>query len=95
MLNFSGTHICVATPGRLSDLLNKKIFNLQLCRYLVLDEADRMLDMGFEDELKAIFSYFKVLFYQTKTIFKGTTSIFIVFCYNAQKNSKFCQICVG
>ncbi|KAI1725814.1 DEAD/DEAH box helicase domain-containing protein [Ditylenchus destructor] len=54
-----GAHICVATPGRLSDLLNKKIFNLQICRYLVLDEADRMLDMGFEDELRAIFSYFK------------------------------------
>lgn len=44
------------------DLLNKKIFNLQVCRYLVLDEADRMLDMGFEEELKSIFSYFKVCF---------------------------------
>jgi len=54
-----GAHICVATPGRLSDMLNKKIFNLQVCRYLVLDEADRMLEMGFEDELKSIFSYFK------------------------------------
>uniref|UniRef100_A0A915CUT5 RNA helicase n=1 Tax=Ditylenchus dipsaci TaxID=166011 RepID=A0A915CUT5_9BILA len=54
-----GAHICVATPGRLSDMLNKKIFNLQVCRYLVLDEADRMLDMGFEDELRSIFSYFK------------------------------------
>ncbi|KAI6182822.1 RNA helicase [Aphelenchoides bicaudatus] len=54
-----GVHICVATPGRLMDLLNKKIFNLQICRYLVLDEADRMLDMGFEDELKTVFSYFK------------------------------------
>lgn len=57
---FRGVHICVATPGRLSDMLNKKIFNLQVCRYLVLDEADRMLDMGFEEELKSIFSYFKV-----------------------------------
>ncbi|KAI6225744.1 RNA helicase [Aphelenchoides besseyi] len=54
-----GAHVCVATPGRLSDLLNKKVFNLQVCRYLVLDEADRMLDMGFEEELKSIFSYFK------------------------------------
>ncbi|CAI4226641.1 unnamed protein product [Auanema sp. JU1783] len=54
-----GVHICVATPGRLSDMLTKKIFNLQICRYLVLDEADRMLDMGFEDEIKSIFSFFK------------------------------------
>lgn len=52
--------MCVATPGRLSDLLSKKIFNLQVCRYLVLDEADRMLDMGFEDEIRTIFSFFKV-----------------------------------
>lgn len=52
--------MCVATPGRLSDLLSKKIFNLQVCRYLVLDEADRMLDMGFEEEIRTIFSFFKV-----------------------------------
>lgn len=55
--------MCVATPGRLSDLLSKKIFNLQVCRYLVLDEADRMLDMGFEEEIRTIFSFFKVCFY--------------------------------
>ncbi|KAL3998228.1 DEAD/DEAH box helicase family protein [Acanthocheilonema viteae] len=54
-----GVHVCVATPGRLSDLLSKKIFNLQVCRYLVLDEADRMLDMGFEEEIRTIFSFFK------------------------------------
>lgn len=54
-----GFHVCVATPGRLSDMLTKKIFNLEVCRYLVLDEADRMLDMGFEDELKSIFAFFK------------------------------------
>ncbi|VUZ51863.1 unnamed protein product [Hymenolepis diminuta] len=55
----SGVHILVATPGRLIDLLEKKIFNLEICRYLVLDEADRMIDMGFEEEVRTIFSYFK------------------------------------
>ncbi|CAD6186443.1 unnamed protein product [Caenorhabditis auriculariae] len=54
-----GIHACVATPGRLSDLLTKKILNLEVCRYLVLDEADRMLDMGFEEEIKSIFYFFK------------------------------------
>ncbi|EGT41180.1 hypothetical protein CAEBREN_03374 [Caenorhabditis brenneri] len=54
-----GIHIVVATPGRLSDMLTKKIINLEICRYLVLDEADRMLDMGFEDEIKSIFYFFK------------------------------------
>lgn len=54
-----GVHIVVATPGRLMDLLNKKIMNLDVCRYLCLDEADRMIDMGFEDDVREIFSYFK------------------------------------
>lgn len=51
----------VATPGRLMDLLNKKMVSLDICRYLALDEADRMIDMGFEEDIRTIFSYFKVL----------------------------------
>jgi len=54
-----GIHIMVATPGRLMDMLNKKQVTLEVCRYLVLDEADRMIDMGFEDDVRTIFSYFK------------------------------------
>jgi ATP-dependent RNA helicase DDX41 len=53
-------HIAVATPGRLMDLLEKKTMNLEVCRYLVLDEADRMIDLGFEEDIRTIFSYFKV-----------------------------------
>lgn len=54
-----GVHMMVATPGRLMDLLEKKMVNLDICRYLVLDEADRMIDMGFEEDVRTIFSYFK------------------------------------
>ncbi|CAI8024066.1 Probable ATP-dependent RNA helicase DDX41 [Geodia barretti] len=54
-----GLHIVVATPGRLMDLLEKRIMNLEVCRYLVLDEADRMIDLGFEDDIRTIFSFFK------------------------------------
>lgn len=54
-----GVHIMVATPGRLMDMLDKKMFNLEVCRYLTLDEADRMIDMGFEEDMRTIFSYFK------------------------------------
>jgi len=54
----SGAHMMVATPGRLMDMLNKKICTLDVCRYLCLDEADRMIDMGFEDDVRTIFSYF-------------------------------------
>lgn len=56
---FRGVHMVVATPGRLMDLLDKKIMNLEVCRYLVLDEADRMIDLGFEEDIRTIFSYFK------------------------------------
>ncbi|XP_059471882.1 ATP-dependent RNA helicase abstrakt [Neocloeon triangulifer] len=54
-----GVHIMVATPGRLMDMLDKKIVRLDMCRYLVMDEADRMIDMGFEEDVRTIFSFFK------------------------------------
>ncbi|XP_057706617.1 probable ATP-dependent RNA helicase DDX41 [Corythoichthys intestinalis] len=54
-----GVHMMVATPGRLMDLLQKKIVSLDICRHLALDEADRMIDMGFEEDIRTIFSYFK------------------------------------
>lgn len=54
-----GVHIMVATPGRLMDMLEKKMVGLYVCRYLCLDEADRMIDMGFEEDVRTIFSYFK------------------------------------
>ena len=49
-----GVEIVIATPGRLIDLLNMGKTNLRRCTYLVLDEADRMLDMGFEPQLRSI-----------------------------------------
>lgn len=54
-----GVHIMVATPGRLMDMLDKKIITLDVCRYLCMDEADRMIDMGFEEDVRTIFSYFR------------------------------------
>ncbi|KAK9535497.1 hypothetical protein VZT92_007873 [Zoarces viviparus] len=49
-----GVEICIATPGRLIDFLEAGKTNLQRCTYLVLDEADRMLDMGFEPQIRKI-----------------------------------------
>ncbi len=49
-----GVHIVVGTPGRIEDLLNKQLLKLDQLNTLVLDEADRMLDMGFEKTLEAI-----------------------------------------
>ncbi|XP_060079965.1 uncharacterized protein LOC132559375 [Ylistrum balloti] len=55
--NLRGADICVATPGRLNDYLSNGIMNLRRCTYVVVDEADRMLDMGFEVQLKQILRY--------------------------------------
>ena len=55
MLN-AGVEIVIATPGRLIDFLENGKTNLRRVTYLVLDEADRMLDMGFEPQLRKIVS---------------------------------------
>jgi ATP-dependent RNA helicase DDX5/DBP2 len=49
-----GVHLLIATPGRLLDLLQMGVTNLERVTYLVMDEADRMLDMGFEQQIRAI-----------------------------------------
>lgn len=49
-----GVDILVATPGRLLDLMNQRFVNLQHIQILVLDEADRMLDMGFVNDVKKV-----------------------------------------
>lgn len=49
-----GCEIVIATPGRLIDILEMGKTNLRRCTYLVLDEADRMLDMGFEPQIRKI-----------------------------------------
>jgi ATP-dependent RNA helicase DDX5/DBP2 len=49
-----GIEICVATPGRLIDMLECNATNLRRVTYLVLDEADRMLDLGFEPQIRKI-----------------------------------------
>lgn len=55
-----GLHVVVATPGRLIDMLEKKRFTFNNCKYLCMDEADRMIDLGFEDDVRNIMSFFKV-----------------------------------
>lgn len=49
-----GCHVLVATPGRLMDFVNKGFMTFENLKFLVLDEADRMLDMGFKEKIQEL-----------------------------------------
>ncbi len=63
----NGVNIVVGTPGRLIDLMERRVLNLSAVKILVLDEADRMFDMGFIDDIQYILS---------KTPYDRQTSLF-------------------
>jgi len=50
----AGAEIAIATPGRMIDMIKMKVTNLERVTYLVLDEADRMFDMGFEPQVRSL-----------------------------------------
>jgi ATP-dependent RNA helicase DDX41 len=52
-----GVHIVISTPGRLSDMLGKGKLNLKLCKVLIMDEADRLLDLGFDEEVRIVLAH--------------------------------------
>lgn len=54
-----GCHYVVATPGRLNDMLNSRKLTLNNCTYLCLDEADRLVDMGFEEDIRNTMNHFR------------------------------------
>ncbi len=64
------THIVVATPGRLIDLVNKKALDLSNVKTVILDEADEMLSMGFKKELDEILSFLPKV--ENKWLFSAT-----------------------
>jgi ATP-dependent RNA helicase RhlE len=53
----AGSELAIATPGRLQDLVNRNFADLRRVKLLVLDEADRMLDMGFLPTIRRILSW--------------------------------------
>lgn len=70
----------IATPGRLMDFLESGKTNLKRCTYLVLDEADRMLDMGFEPQIRKIVSQIRVRIYFFVVVIPSFFFCFVLFC---------------
>ena len=66
-----GVEVMIATPGRLIDFLEAGKTNLRRCTYLVLDEADRMLDMGFEPQIRKIIEQIRVSFILISSLIVG------------------------
>jgi len=72
-LNSVGVDMLVATPGRLQDLVDEGTLDLGSVQYLVLDEADRMLDMGFEPQIKQIMEDFDMPVQERQTMMFSAT----------------------
>ena len=66
-----GVSFVIGTPGRIKDLINRKVLDLSTCHSVVLDEADRMLDLGFRDDMVFILS--KVPKEKRQTLFFSAT----------------------
>ncbi|MEM3672841.1 MAG: DEAD/DEAH box helicase [Candidatus Bathyarchaeia archaeon] len=82
-----GGHIIVGTPGRVIDLLDRLILNLALVKVVVLDEADRMLDMGFRGDIEYILS--KVSSSRQTSLFSATIDQTVMkLCNKYMKNPK-------
>ncbi len=66
-----GLEVCIATPGRLLDFVREKTINLDRVTFLVLDEADRMLDMGFEPQIRKIVKCIRVNIFDIEKTFSS------------------------
>ncbi len=81
----NGVHIVVGTPGRLIDLMERRVLNLSAVKFVVLDEADRMLDMGFIEDIQFILS--KVPKDRQTSLFSATIDRNVMnICYKYMKN---------
>ena len=87
------THIVVATPGRLIDLVRRKAVDLGYIRIVVLDEADEMLSMGFKKELNQVLDFLPDL--ESKWLFSATMPHAIKQIINEHMSLNAYRICVS
>lgn len=88
----AGAEIVIATPGRLIDMIDSKVTNMQRVTYLVLDEADRMLDMGFEPQITNIVRQIKP---ERQTLLWSATWPSEVEAISAQLLRNPCKVTIG
>ncbi|XP_019878147.2 probable ATP-dependent RNA helicase DDX23 [Aethina tumida] len=79
-----GCEIVIATPGRLIDVLENRYLVLNQCTYIVLDEADRMIDLGFEPDVQKILEYMPVTNLKPDTE-EAEDSTLLLANYNSKK----------
>ncbi|XP_044743410.1 probable ATP-dependent RNA helicase DDX23 [Chrysoperla carnea] len=79
-----GCEVVIATPGRLIDVLENRYLVLNQCTYIVLDEADRMIDMGFEPDVQKILEYMPVTNLKPDTEEAEDTTVLLA-NYNTKK----------
>ncbi|XP_060516505.1 probable ATP-dependent RNA helicase DDX23 [Cylas formicarius] len=79
-----GCEIVIATPGRLIDVLDNRYLVLNQCTYIVLDEADRMIDLGFEPDVQKILEYMPVTNLKPDTEEAEDTKVLLA-NYNSKK----------
>lgn len=72
MMRMQGVEVLIATPGRLLELIASKALSLSEVKTLILDEADKMLNLGFKDEMKEIFAMLPVI--RQNLLFSATLS---------------------
>nr|BAF57622.1 putative RNA helicase protein [Dugesia japonica] len=90
-----GCHALIATPGRLKDLTDRGIFSLKYCNKLVIDEADRMLDMGFEPQIREIINNLPSVSKRHTSMFSATFPKSVMSLASKLMKPNFGEITVG
>uniref|UniRef100_A0A2S2QYW4 RNA helicase n=1 Tax=Sipha flava TaxID=143950 RepID=A0A2S2QYW4_9HEMI len=92
-----GVHILVATPGRLIDFVNRRLITFFSIRYFILDEADRLLDMGFQGDIEQILCHHTMVFTAERTtlMFSATLPENVQYIAKAFLKPDYISVAVG
>lgn len=85
-----GCEIVIATPGRLIDVLENRYLVLNQCTYIVLDEADRMIDLGFEPDVQKILEYMPVTNLKPDTEEAEDSKVYLKYIIHNRNAHSYC-----